>query len=708
MFLLLLGLASSGAWAAATGGIPWQVGDPVVCFGGGQCNVLRIVSGSAVLLDQISDGLGGNTTSVAIDNTLHVVTTDNFNSGSNVVVYTIASINPSTHLPLAHTPLHIYNGSAPSTTNVQAIALNSGGHIFVGNAGAVDAPGIVELDAHGNFLGARLLNQEDSCNVATLASLDVSADGSSVFFTASDGTIRQISVPVTSNSTCGPVIKIFQPGQLSAPTIMASSIRVLPPNSLSGNCLGAPCPAEGGFLVVAKGTVQLDLDGDPEEPVDDADTADICTLLEGPPSTSCALLLDNSGKIVATYLVTVSETTLSTLGALALDPLVTDCTGSGGFACEFSITTVPTVSNFWLGDSASPNFYKLDFATGTPKAFSANVMTNPPCTNPCSMVTGIQGIGIYGGEGANQPDLALLLSPTDITQPPTFSNNTAGVEFLNNKENVTLYFPSTTPNPGPPVALYASAAGPDAAGNESCFDDAGTPCRQTTSTPGVGIVWKIDTPVGGTPGGLAFPAGTIVASKYSTDMLATPQEPIDNGTAIFTDMAFNDTNSVGNNDPSRPSKSVGALIEVPSQFTAGAGTGASGCFYLIPAPNGACFPSGPSLKFFPLIFAFQCKNLTADQFEDMHEAPGPPYLELVQTFSTTTTGPIPAPKPSTTGAVNYTFIPFLDLYEVTLNWESLSVGTYRATTFDPTGTVQPFTTTFTKATSCPSSGKDKF
>ena len=104
MLLLVLGVASS-AWAAGySGGVPWQVGDVVICFGSGTCNVVRIVNGSPVLLDQISDlaqpsaippipGVTnpGGTRGVAINNTLHAVVTDNGSgTGSNVVVYSIA------------------------------------------------------------------------------------------------------------------------------------------------------------------------------------------------------------------------------------------------------------------------------------------------------------------------------------------------------------------------------------------------------------------------------------------------------------------------------------------------------------------------------------------------------------------------------------------------------------------------------------------
>src|SRR5438105_12461479 len=55
--LMVAGLAGS-AWAQYQGGKPWQVGDVIICFGSGTCNVVR-VSGTPTLLDQFSDGLLG-------------------------------------------------------------------------------------------------------------------------------------------------------------------------------------------------------------------------------------------------------------------------------------------------------------------------------------------------------------------------------------------------------------------------------------------------------------------------------------------------------------------------------------------------------------------------------------------------------------------------------------------------------------------------
>jgi hypothetical protein len=91
---LVLGLASS---SQAQNPPNWQVGDVVVCFGAGTCNVLRNTNNTnagLVLLSQVSDGFtgAGATNGAAINNTLHLLMTDagatnpiTGNVGSNVV-----------------------------------------------------------------------------------------------------------------------------------------------------------------------------------------------------------------------------------------------------------------------------------------------------------------------------------------------------------------------------------------------------------------------------------------------------------------------------------------------------------------------------------------------------------------------------------------------------------------------------------------------
>src|SRR5437762_5332022 len=66
--LMVAGLADRSQAAGFQGGVPWQVGDVVICFGSGTCNVLRISGSTVTLLDQFSDSAGGDTRSVAINN----------------------------------------------------------------------------------------------------------------------------------------------------------------------------------------------------------------------------------------------------------------------------------------------------------------------------------------------------------------------------------------------------------------------------------------------------------------------------------------------------------------------------------------------------------------------------------------------------------------------------------------------------------------
>lgn len=93
VLLVFLAACVGSAWAS---GVPWQVGDMVVCYGGGNCNVIRLHGSTVQVLDTISSGLLGHNSGVGLNNTLHVLATDDGTgtTHSNVVVYSIASINP--------------------------------------------------------------------------------------------------------------------------------------------------------------------------------------------------------------------------------------------------------------------------------------------------------------------------------------------------------------------------------------------------------------------------------------------------------------------------------------------------------------------------------------------------------------------------------------------------------------------------------------
>jgi hypothetical protein len=184
MLFPVLALASS-AWGQGpgyAGGVPWQTGDMVVCFGTGVCNVLRIVNGNAVLLDQFTDNLGGNTYGVAMNNSLHVVATDDAGAGtskSKVVVYSVASLNPNTNptTTLAHSPVYTYDSSG-GNGSARAVAFDNGGNIYVLNTGT--NPSIVELGP-GPLQNQVATFSLSNCGINQATSMDLSADASSAY-----------------------------------------------------------------------------------------------------------------------------------------------------------------------------------------------------------------------------------------------------------------------------------------------------------------------------------------------------------------------------------------------------------------------------------------------------------------------------------------------------------------------------------------------
>src|SRR5258708_24173071 len=65
-----------GTTWATTGGIPWQVGDVVVCYGGGNCHVLRVPGASVQIAGTLSGGILGSTGGAAPHNSPHPPSTD--------------------------------------------------------------------------------------------------------------------------------------------------------------------------------------------------------------------------------------------------------------------------------------------------------------------------------------------------------------------------------------------------------------------------------------------------------------------------------------------------------------------------------------------------------------------------------------------------------------------------------------------------------
>src|SRR5690242_15045785 len=199
--IMILVACVGSAWAS---GVPWQVGDIVVCYGGGKCNVIRLHGNTVQVLDTISSGLLGHNGGVGLNNTLHVLATDDGNgtTHSNVVVYSIASIQPFLGTILNHGVINTFNGAGNSGDSAAAVAVSSGGHIFVGNSNAAGAS-IVELSANGTATGnVFTFSTSGSCATTTINSMDIGATGGAIYVTAGDGVVRKVALPLSSGSSC--------------------------------------------------------------------------------------------------------------------------------------------------------------------------------------------------------------------------------------------------------------------------------------------------------------------------------------------------------------------------------------------------------------------------------------------------------------------------------------------------------------------------
>jgi len=312
--------------------------------------------------------------------------------------------------------------------------------------------------------------------------------------------------------------------------------------------------------------------------------------------------------VVARY--PVNGTT--TLQSLALDPLIVDCRSGCNYPLpplriSSVLSSPPTGLNapgFWLADSQSANFYKLDFATGTALSFSANgpIDTSATPCSTCATITGIQGLGIYGSEGANQPGLAKLLFNNSNTAPNNetafFPSSTANSGTTLNKLTVTLYNGSAIAPALGPFAVYASAVAPN-----SCFSDLpGNPPCLPSFQPGataLPILWKNDIPLPSS-GQLALSSTQTLAGNYDFPLNF---QSLSNYVAL--DSVFDTTTVQGLDLPgfTKPSTSHGYrrqkngqdLVQVPY-----------GCTYNSPviSPSHSCFANPGTIP-----IKFSCSQL---------------------------------------------------------------------------------------------------
>ncbi len=291
--VVLMAACVGSAWAQN----PWQTNDLVLCYGGGKCNAERLVNGTTpTFLNSLSAG-SGDVRGAALNNSLHLLVTNGGSGTSNVVQFSIATINPFSGATVPQSATSFPSSGGNSSNNAQAVAVNSGGHMFVGNSGSgTPQASIVELDAHGVRVTPTASSiftfptASDPCATTSLSSLDLSADGNAIYVTSGDGKIRRVG-PLSSglSSAACSVFADFGPG------VSLFGIKDIPAGALAGNCPSDSCPTET-VLVVAKGFVDLDTGettGESGE-TNNPDAVNVCTNTPGGSAESCALLLDTT------------------------------------------------------------------------------------------------------------------------------------------------------------------------------------------------------------------------------------------------------------------------------------------------------------------------------------------------------------------------------------------------------------------------------
>ena len=336
--------------------------------------------------------------------------------------------------------------------------------------------------------------------------------------------------------------------------------------------------------------------------------------------------------VAARYPVTSATPTLT---SLALDPLIADCTSG----CSYTLTTLRT-SNFWLGDSQSGKVYKLDFATGgggTPPSFDLDAARSAACAG-CSAIT-VQGLGIYGSEGANQPGLAKLLFNSNATPANTqvayFPSSTAASK---NSLTITLYNGSTAAATLVPFAVYASAIAPlscytDLPGSPSCALT--FPTGPSNTPPNLPLVWKNDIPLPSS-GNLSLSGTQTLAGNFEFPV----GQSFSNDVAL--DAFYDTTTSVGTDSPTYVKPSTAMLYLVNS------GNGGPehdyGCTYSSPviSPSKSCYANPGTI---PIKFACsKLPGMSVQSFGVSSTTPWGPTLEITQYGKP----PVPTPgSPST-------------------------------------------------------------
>src|SRR5713101_1636072 len=184
ILLLVLGLAT------ALQAQDWIARDVFLGNTGGKVVVFRPSTGSVI--GTLNDGVGGPITSLFIDNTWHVLAADSGASSNQSKIARFKILpDPTTQV---HGVLSTFNASVCnglSSSNIQSIASDGKGNIFAANT---TPPTLAILSPTGDCT-----TTASSIAVSSIGSIDLNTAEDRAYFTSGDGSVRTVSLPLTSN-----------------------------------------------------------------------------------------------------------------------------------------------------------------------------------------------------------------------------------------------------------------------------------------------------------------------------------------------------------------------------------------------------------------------------------------------------------------------------------------------------------------------------
>jgi hypothetical protein len=353
-----------------------KVGEIFVAIGNGQYQVWDFSATTPALVETIVDGAGtGNTAGCAVNSTYHPLTTN----VTNNEVFKDMILDPQTAIQSATINVQSAGGAQPTS-----IAFDSAGNAYVGVAGG---NGLIEEYGPSGALFKTLPVKTNKLKAGS-AWMDLSQDGTTIYFTNGSSTINQFAVS-SSNVTS------FQ--KINGGTLFG--LRVLTP--AAQNYVTANLTGEGqapGLLLVA-------------------------AVFNG---SSNIQLLNNKGATIMTY----TAANENNFQVLTLDP---------------------DGKTFWAGNPTTHNFYRFDLATGSIKVNGVNTGTSIGPTGLCGYggfsAAQLPSITLPSGQTVPQPiSVSVALTPPSPSKP----NPLCSVNSVTNTMSCT--FSTVLPPPSSPEA----------------------------------------------------------------------------------------------------------------------------------------------------------------------------------------------------------------------------------------------------------------